>query len=99
MPVGVALARCGDDLAVGEVDVVDRDAAVQSDAALHEPARAVQVELGITAAEIGLAQVRLGVRQCGVAAEDADGNIRVLPAKRLRSCQPCWTTADGDETW
>ena len=98
MPVRVAPACCGDDFAVGEVDVVDGDAAVQLDALLDEPARAVQVELGVPAAEIGLAERWLGVRQRGVAGEDVDGNLRVLLAKRLRSGQPCRTTADGDET-
>src|SRR3954454_9383302 len=99
MPVGVASARCGHDLAAGEVDVVDRDDAVQADVVLHEPSGTAQVESGVAAAQIRLAQVRLGVGQCGVAAEYADGDLGVLAHKGLRSGKPCWTTADGDEPW
>ena len=97
MPVGITPAGCSDDFAMGEVDVLDGDAAVQLNVLSDEPAGAVQVELGIPAAEVGLAERRLGVGKRGVAGQDANGNLRVFPAKSLRSGHPCRTTADGDE--
>jgi hypothetical protein len=91
-------AALGDDFLVGRVDVVDRDAADQLDVVAHEPARAVQVALGLAATEVGLAQRRLGIRQGRVGGQDTHRNVRVLAAERLRRAQPCRTASDGDET-
>jgi HD domain len=99
VPVGVALAAGGDDFLVGQVDVFGGDAAVQLDVVADKPAGVVQVELGVPAAQIGLAQRGLGIGQGGVAGQNADGDMRMPAAERLRRAQTCRTTADGDEAW
>ena len=99
MPVGVAAPALGDDFLAGKVDVVDGDAADQLDVVADEPAGAVQIELGLAAAEVGLAQRRLRIGQGGVGGQNPHRNVGVLAAERLGSAQPRRTAADGDETW
>jgi len=65
MPVRVATATLSNDFLVGQVDVVDGDAALQLDVVANEPAGAVQVELGLPPAKVGLAQRGLAYGRAG----------------------------------
>jgi len=80
-----------------DVDAIDGHTADEVDVIAHEPGGAVEIDVGLTPAQILLAQGRLGVGQRRVGRQYTDGNMAMSAAERLSRAEARGTTADGEK--